>query len=144
MIHDAKTEHWMDWLEHADKHTIWTVHHFITSPQATAQKHEYPTLKSSYPTAPYMKPRKIKTKHRHYTTASSSPPPPINDIDPHYDYPPLALPSRTLLMHRYTEPSNASNLSKAPGLTNNPTPSTYTAVSYSSHTSAHTIVPPST
>jgi len=38
MIHDAKNEHWIDWLEHADEQTIWTVHHFIASPSGDGAK----------------------------------------------------------------------------------------------------------
>ena len=88
MIRDAKTEHWIDWLEHADEHTIWTVHHFIASPSGDSAKMRIPNLKVKLPDGSIREAKENKDKAQALYDSFFFAPPPVNDIDPHYDYPP--------------------------------------------------------
>ena len=144
MIHDTKTEHWIDWLEHADEHTIWTVHHFIASPTGDGAKTQIPNLKVKLPDSSAREAKENKDKAQALYDSFFFAPRPPTTLIPIMTTLPLALPSRTSLTHRFTEPSKASNHLKALVPTNNPTHSTYTAATSSHHTLARTTEPPST
>jgi len=107
--------------------------------QAMEPEPEFPTSKSNYQTD-----LSVKSKRTLYNSFFFSPPE-NDDIDPLFNYPhPLTLLFETLLMPKFTEPSNASNHTKLPDLTDTPTPSTSTAANFSSLTSDHTTMQPLT
>ena len=44
-IHEAKTEHWMEWLETLDEEGVWTVNRTATGPASDGGRGRIPTLK---------------------------------------------------------------------------------------------------
>jgi len=141
MIRDTKTKHWIDWLEHADEQSIWTVHRFIASPSGDGAKTRIPNLKVKQPDGTICEVKENKDKAKALYDSFFFPPPAHDDIDPYFNYPPLAPPSKTSPTPKFTGPSSASNPTKAQAPTINPTPSTSTAVNSSYPTSAHIIAP---
>ena len=127
MIRDAKNEHWIDWLEQADEQTIWNVHRFIASPSGDGARTQIPNLKVKLPNGSFHEVKENKDKAKALYDSFFFSPPDNDDIDPFFNYPPLAPPSKTLLTHKFTEPSNASNHTKLPAPTSTPTPSIFIA-----------------
>jgi ribonuclease HI len=88
MIRDAKTEHWIDWLEQADEQSIWTVHRFIASPSGDGAKTRIPNLKVKLPNGSFREVKENKDKAKALYDSFFFSPPSHDDIDPLYDYPP--------------------------------------------------------
>ena len=94
MIRDAKTEHWIDWLEHADEHTIWTVHRFIASPTGDGSKTRIPNFKVKLPNGSMREARENKDKAQAlYDSFSSRPRLPMT-LTPYMTTPPPLCPLR--------------------------------------------------
>ena len=54
MIHNAKAEHWVEWLKGLDQTSVWQASRLVTSPATDAGKARIPTLQVKDPTTKHV------------------------------------------------------------------------------------------
>jgi hypothetical protein len=86
MIRDAKQEHWIDWLEHADEHSIWTIHRFISSSSGDGAKTRIPILKVKQPDGTHQEVKENKDKAKALYNSFFFSPLEDDEVDPDYIY----------------------------------------------------------
>jgi len=87
MIRSAKREHWINWLEHADERSIWTVHRFISSPSGDGAKTRIPVLKIKQTNGTIEEIKENKDKAKALYNSFFFSPPEDDEINPDFEYP---------------------------------------------------------
>ena len=87
MICSAKREHWIEWLEHADERSIWTVHRFVSSPSGDGTKTHIPVLRTKQPDGTFEEVKENKDKAKALYNSFFFSPPEDDEINPEFEYP---------------------------------------------------------